>query len=645
MTQKQEQNYSAEQIEKLSPKEHVRKRPGMYIGNTENPFNLLVELIDNALDEVQNLRGKHEIVVYLDYDENIYGVRDTGRGIPWQIHKQEKLPTIVLVAQELFAGGKFKKDNGAAYKISAGLHGVGLTVINYLSEWLKITSAREGYKVTANFIDGEWDKNLVKEKFDTRKNRGTQVLFKPDKRFFDSVVIPYEQVRQYLQLVSLDKEVKDKVTFKLVVKQNGQVKTEIISSDLKNLPLFAKTGYIIDSLYKSDTTGESIYIAFGYSDDKSFEAFGLVNLKPVHQGTHITFAKTQLLDILWSIAQELKLSDLTRNDLQLGLKLFVSTKIVDVKFSSQTKEKLTTQLAYFNKAFLPGFKQNLETIIKRGRNYSYIKEVLKKLNELKKSLKKIRLSNISEIDQYSAKAGKVERGNIDLPNLKDCLSPDPEKSELFIVEGESAGGTLLKARDPRYHGVLTLTGITINAIAQADKPERLYKNKDVLAILKALGLKPHASMDDVTKKMRYGKIIAFADPDAFGSQINLLIMGILAELLPNVLKAGRFYIVEAPLHIAYNKRTGERKFIRTKEEFVKYVADNQWEVVRNKGLGELDADELYEAAIDPKTRFLYQIVVKSDDELNQFKALMKDGQVKKAVLVQLGLLKLVQREV
>lgn len=612
-------SYTENDIKKLSPIEHVRLRPLMYIEHTDNPLPLLCEIIDNSLDEVLNVRGQHQIDVVLNYDSCIISVQDSGRGIPYNKTRKEKIPAIILVATDLFAGGKFHKDHESSYKISAGLHGVGLSVVNYLSKKMKIVSVRDGNVATAIFEDGKnISLNIVPNKDNLKK--GTYVEFNVIDGIFSKRMPDIENVVNYCKTILLDPEVHKKVKIRVSKIENSKHELYEIDNKIEDLEDFKNLSTIIKFEGISDS-GEEFFVAFSYDNAKDIKSYGLVNLKPVHSGTHITLFKSLILDKMEELSKKFCKIELNRNDLLMGLRLFVSIKISDVQYVGQAKTALKTPIPVIKKVFNEQLNEFVESITK-GSRLTFLKAVLQRIEELKK-----RTKNIKAIETFlsnSTNGITYQRGLPDVDNLYDCSKPITNGTELYIVEGASAGGTLLKIRDQEKHGVLLLRGKTVNSLYESKSTEDLLKNKEVVAILKSLGID---LKNKDTKTLRYEKIILMSDPDPDGCHINLLVLSILARFVPQVLLNGHVYILEIPLYMFYIKN--ELKPIFDKKE-AQNLMNSGLKFTRYKGLGEIDSDEMSFLVFSSHRRIVKLNCKESDIEY--LKQLMTTQVTKKEIL-------------
>lgn len=616
-------HYDASHIQAMTEIDHIRHAPGMYIGTTENPAKLLDEILDNAIDELPYC--KEGLTVIADYDNNIYGVLDTGRGIPIGESKTpdgKVLPTPVLIASKLFSSGKFKLE---AYDVAAGVHGVGLVAVNALSEWLKIEIWRDNKHCIYMFRDGQWiEEESFCEDFDTSTKTGTFVSFKPNAKYFESQVIPESRILERLAVIKLYDEYKNKPIKFLIIKNGKQKEVDIPTV----LPSFFKTTFqpILDIKFKDPKTKESIEVYVAYDKkEHNFKYGGAVNVIPVNEGTHITYARNQVKKAINQLANKYK-RNLEPDDYQYGLRLYVLTKVKERQFTSQSKEKLSTPVRYFNDRF--GDKIANQLIKELEANDKLRNLILDKLETYRQFLSS---KDIVKQLKSDTKGNKTTRGLADLPNLKDCLSPSTDNTELFIVEGESAGGTVLSARDPNTMGVLLLKGKVINA--QSNSLEKVLKNKEIQGLLKALGTGIGKDYDESKLRYKFVSIMTDADPD--GGHISCLLITALASLVPELLKTGRVRILNMPLYGVTHKKTKQFIPVWDKEEWLNYD-DKEYFKHRFKGLGEMDAKEMKE--ILARRDDIAIPIVLNDDEIAFLKDLMISPQMKKQLLIEKGIL-------
>lgn len=604
-------SYSAKNIEVLKGLEPVRLRPGMYIGNTgRSGLNHLVqELIDNSVDE--HLAGYCKNIYVSINEDGSATVSDDGRGVPVDIHATEGIPAERVVYTVLHAGGKF---NGNTYKISGGLHGVGSAVVNALSKKLIVDVARDGYlyhdsyeygNPTTELIDG----NLPKEKLKTRRT-GTTVTLYPDESIFETVKFKADAIRQRIkETCYLNPELT--ITFEnkrdgkepIVFHQPGGLSAfvEDISEGLtRTSPVVAISG---------EKDGISADIVFLMTEDGEENIIGFTNnITNPEGGTHVTGFKTGFAKLINNYARnELGLlkdkdSNLSGADIRSGMQAIISVKHPDPQFEGQTKTKLSN--TDVTKAVDDIVKEQLTVYF--DRNYEVLKDICDRAVALskKKALDKSKI-NISKFSfEGNGKLAKQE-------------SNDAEKCEIFIVEGDSAGGSAKTARNRKYQAILPLRGKILNV---EKKPvAKVLENAEIKALINAFGcgfLQGYGNDFDISK-LNYNKIIIMTDADVDGAHIATLLLTFFYRFFPDLIREGHIYIAIPPLY-----RVGEGKNIKylySDDELAKYrkTHQNKFMIQRYKGLGEMDADQLYETTMDPENRVLKQVSINSIIEANQ----------------------------
>lgn len=604
-------SYSAKNIEVLKGLEPVRLRPGMYIGNTgRSGLNHLVqELIDNSVDE--HLAGYCKNIYVSINEDGSATVSDDGRGVPVDIHATEGIPAERVVYTVLHAGGKF---NGNTYKISGGLHGVGSAVVNALSKKLIVDVARDGYlyhdsyeygNSTTELIDG----NLPKEKLKTRRT-GTTVTLYPDESIFETVKFKADAIRQRIkETCYLNPELT--ITFEnkrdgkepIVFHQPGGLSAfvEDISEGLtRTSPVVAISG---------EKDGISADIVFLMTEDGEENIIGFTNnITNPEGGTHVTGFKTGFAKLINNYARnELGLlkdkdSNLSGADIRSGMQAIISVKHPDPQFEGQTKTKLSN--TDVTKAVDDIVKEQLTVYF--DRNYEVLKDICDRAVALskKKAMDKSKI-NISKFSfEGNGKLAKQE-------------SNDAEKCEIFIVEGDSAGGSAKTARNRKYQAILPLRGKILNV---EKKPvAKVLENAEIKALINAFGcgfLQGYGNDFDISK-LNYNKIIIMTDADVDGAHIATLLLTFFYRFFPDLIREGHIYIAIPPLY-----RVGEGKNIKylySDDELAKYrkTHQNKFMIQRYKGLGEMDADQLYETTMDPDNRVLKQVSINSIVEANQ----------------------------
>ena len=604
-------SYSAKNIEVLKGLEPVRLRPGMYIGNTgRSGLNHLVqELIDNSVDE--HLAGYCKNIYVSINEDGSATVSDDGRGVPVDIHATEGIPAERVVYTVLHAGGKF---NGNTYKISGGLHGVGSAVVNALSKKLIVDVARDGYlyhdsyeygNPTTELIDG----NLPKEKLKTRRT-GTTVTLYPDESIFETVKFKADAIRQRIKETCY---LNPELTITFENKRDG--KEPIVFHQPGGLSAFVED--ISEGLTRKsqvvsisgEKDGISADIVFLMTEDGEENIIGFTNnITNPEGGTHVTGFKTGFAKLINNYARnELGLlkdkdSNLSGADIRSGMQAIISVKHPDPQFEGQTKTKLSN--TDVTKAVDDIVKEQLTVYF--DRNYEVLKDICDRAVALskKKAMDKSKI-NISKFSfEGNGKLAKQE-------------SNDAEKCEIFIVEGDSAGGSAKTARNRKYQAILPLRGKILNV---EKKPvAKVLENAEIKALINAFGcgfLQGYGNDFDISK-LNYNKIIIMTDADVDGAHIATLLLTFFYRFFPDLIREGHIYIAIPPLY-----RVGEGKNIKylySDDELAKYrkTHQNKFMIQRYKGLGEMDADQLYETTMDPDNRVLKQVSINSIVEANQ----------------------------
>lgn len=604
-------SYSAKNIEVLKGLEPVRLRPGMYIGNTgRSGLNHLVqELIDNSVDE--HLAGYCKNIYVSINEDGSATVSDDGRGVPVDIHATEGIPAERVVYTVLHAGGKF---NGNTYKISGGLHGVGSAVVNALSKKLIVDVARDGYlyhdsyeygNPTTELIDG----NLPKEKLKTRRT-GTTVTLYPDESIFETVKFKADAIRQRIKETCY---LNPELTITFENKRDG--KEPIVFHQPGGLSAFVedisegltRTSPVVSISGEKD--GISADIVFLMTEDGEENIIGFTNnITNPEGGTHVTGFKTGFAKLINNYARnELGLlkdkdSNLSGADIRSGMQAIISVKHPDPQFEGQTKTKLSN--TDVTKAVDDIVKEQLTVYF--DRNYEVLKDICDRAVALskKKAMDKSKI-NISKFSfEGNGKLAKQE-------------SNDAEKCEIFIVEGDSAGGSAKTARNRKYQAILPLRGKILNV---EKKPvAKVLENAEIKALINAFGcgfLQGYGNDFDISK-LNYNKIIIMTDADVDGAHIATLLLTFFYRFFPDLIREGHIYIAIPPLY-----RVGEGKNIKylySDDELTKYrkTHQNKFMIQRYKGLGEMDADQLYETTMDPDNRVLKQVSINSIVEANQ----------------------------
>ena len=617
--EKKQRDYSAESIKVLEGLEAVRKRPAMYIGDVgkRGLHHLIYEVVDNSIDEA--LAGHCTKVTVCFNPDGSVEVEDNGRGIPVDIHKEEKKPAVEVVMTVLHAGGKFDKDS---YKVSGGLHGVGVSVVNALSEWLWVEVKRDGKKYKQDYKIGV-TQNKISET-GVSKRTGTRVCFLPDKNIFKTTKFEYtiisERLRELaylnrgLEIVLIDKreeEKKDSFLF------NGGLSDFVKYLDENNSPLHNK----IITVNKED--GEvPVEVALRYGNTYNDNILTFVNnINTIEGGTHLSGFRSALTRSMNNHASKNNLIKtkknekitLTGEDFREGLTAIISVKVSEPQFEGQTKTKLGNGdvKGIVDKAVYEGILDFLE------QNPSIGRRVVEKALLAARSRSAARKAR-ELIRRKSALGGSSLPGK-----LADCSNKDPYFCELYLVEGDSAGGSAKQGRDRRTQAILPLRGKVINS--EKARIDKLLSNNEVQSIITALGAGFGGDEDETgekaagdfnAEKLRYNKIIIMTDADVDGSHIRTLLLTFFYRKMKGVIDKGHLYLALPPLYklsqgkkAAYAYDDNERDLVvnRMKKDNKKTKVSIQ----RYKGLGEMNADQLWETTMDPERRTLMQVTVDS----------------------------------
>ena len=614
------QNYGADQIQILEGLEAVRKRPGMYIGSTSSRglHHLVYEIVDNAVDEA--LAGVcKEIVVTINPDNSVTVV-DDGRGIPVEINKKKGISSVEVVFTILHAGGKF---GGGGYKVSGGLHGVGASVVNALSEWLEVVVEKNGKKYFQRY---EYGKPLERLKEIGESDRhGSTVTFLPDKTIFEETVFDFGTLKQRLrEMAFLTKGLK--ITLKDTREGLEQEKTFHYEGGIKEYVQYLNKNQNVlypEIIYCEGQKGDVyVEVAMQHNDAYNENCYSFVNnITTPEGGTHYTGFKNALTKTFNDYARSMKLlkeneENLSGEDLREGLAAIISIKLGDPQFEGQTKQKLGNSEA-------------------RGAVDAVVSEKLTYFLEQNPTVAKIIVEKAvlaQRARDAARKARELTRRKtalegMSLPGkLADCSDKNPENCEIFIVEGDSAGGSAKTARDRATQAILPLRGKILNV--EKARQDKILGNEEIRAMITAFGT--GISEDFDLSKLRYNKIIIMTDADVDGAHISTLMLTFLYRFMPELIKQGHVYLAQPPLYkIEKNKLI---KYAYSDDELnrilVEIGRDGNNKIQRYKGLGEMDADQLWETTMDPSTRVLRKVDMDEDNiaELNiTFNTLMGDN--------------------
>ena len=598
--------YGADQIQILEGLEAVRKRPGMYIGSTSSRglHHLVYEIVDNSVDEA--LAGYCDSIFVCINQDNSITVIDNGRGIPVGINHKAGLPAVEVVFTVLHAGGKF---GGGGYKVSGGLHGVGASVVNALSEWLEVEIYHEGKIYKQRYERGKVIYKLrVEGECDPEKS-GTKVVFLPDKEIFEETVFDYSVLKQRLrEMAFLTKGLKitlrDEREEELVEKEfhyEGGIKEFVQYLNRSATPLYEHIIYCEGE--KDDVVVE---VAMQHNDGYSDNTYGFVNnITTPEGGTHVVGFRNALTKTFNDYARKNKLlkdneANLTGEDIREGLTAIISVKIQDPQFEGQTKQKLGNSEA-------------------RGAVDNIVSTQLQIFLEQNPSVAKM-IVDKSVMAQRAREAARKARDltrrksaleTMSLPGkLADCSDKDPANCEIYIVEGDSAGGSAKTARDRATQAILPLRGKILNV--EKARLDRIYTNAEIKAMITAFGTGIHDDFD--ISKLRYHKIIIMTDADVDGAHISTLLLTFLYRFMPELIKQGYVYLAQPPLYkLEKNKKVWYAYSDEELDTILKEVGrDQNNKIQRYKGLGEMDAEQLWDTTMDPEHRILLKVTMNEE---------------------------------
>ena len=599
-----DKNYTGNSIEILEGLEPVRKRPGMYIGSvsTKGLNHLIYEIVDNSVDE--HLAGYcSEIGVTLEADGSVT-IKDNGRGIPVGINEKTGLPGVEVVFTTLHAGGKF---SDGSYKISGGLHGVGASVVNALSQWLEVNVYSDGKIYNQRYERGKVMYPLKEVGTCRKNNTGTEVRFYPDKEIFEKIYFKADWVQSRLHETAY---LNPDLTIIFTNKRFGE-ECEIIyhepdgiSAYIKELNAGKEEAAPIVS-FKSKEEGIEVEAAFQFVNEFQENILGFCNnIYTQEGGTHITGFKAKFTGIINSYARELgilkeKDENFTGADVRNGMTAIIAIKHPDPRFEGQTKTKLDNQDAQKVVADITG--EELE------RYYDKNLENLKATIACAEKSAKIRKAEEKTRTNMLSKAKFVMEGN---GKLSNCESRKPEECEVFIVEGDSAGGSAKKARNRRTQAILPIRGKILNV--EKASMDKVLANAEIKTMIQAFGCgfsEGYGNDFDISK-LRYHKIIIMTDADVDGAHIATLLLTFFYRFMPELIQAGHVYLATPPLYKAIPKK-GEEEYLyddAALEQYRKKHSDN-FILQRYKGLGEMDAEQLWETTLDPEHRILKQVEI------------------------------------
>lgn len=601
------QEYGADQIQILEGLEAVRKRPGMYIGSTSERglHHLVYEIVDNAVDEA--LAGFCSNIMVTINPDNTITVEDNGRGIPTGINSKAGIPAVEVVFTVLHAGGKF---GGGGYKVSGGLHGVGASVVNALSNWLEVEICRDGKVYQQRYERGKTMYPLKEIGTCDPEKTGTKVTFSPDGSIFETTVFDFKTLKVRLRETAfltkgLKIELKDLRVDPIeerVFHYEGGIKEFVTYLNRGNQELYPDVIYC-----EGEKDGVYVEVAMQHNDSYNDSSYSFVNnIITPEGGTHLAGFRSALTKTFNNYAREAKIlkdndAAFSGDDIREGLTAIISVKIEEPQFEGQTKQKLGNSEA-------------------RGAVDSIVSEQLTYFLEQNPSVAK----NICEKTLLAQRAREAARKARDLTRRKtalegtalpgklaDCSDKDPKNCEIFIVEGDSAGGSAKTARSRATQAILPLRGKILNV--EKAREDKIYANAEIKAMITAFGTGIHEDFD--ISKLRYHKIIIMTDADVDGAHIATLMLTFLYRFMPELIKQGYVYLAQPPLYkIEKNKKVW---YAYSDEELnnilVEIGRDGNNKIQRYKGLGEMDAEQLWETTMDPEKRVLKRVMVNDEN--------------------------------
>ena len=605
-TEKVQHEYGADEIQILEGLEAVRKRPGMYIGSTSarGLHHLVYEIVDNAVDEA--LAGFCDTIYVTINKDNSVTVIDNGRGIPVGINHKAGLPAVEVVFTVLHAGGKF---GGGGYKVSGGLHGVGASVVNALSNWLEVEIYHEGKVYQQRYERGKVMEKLTVIGDCEEGKTGTKVTFLPDDTIFETTIFDFNVLKQrFREMAFLTKGLKivlkddrEEEPKERTFHYEGGIKEFVTYLNRSATPLYEQIIYC-----EGMVNNVSVEVAMQHNDSYSDNTYGFVNnITTPEGGTHVVGFRNAITKTFNDYARKNKLlrenePNLSGEDIREGLTAIISVKIADPQFEGQTKQKLGNSEA-------------------RGAVDNVVSKQLEIFLEQNPAVGKIIVEK-SVMSQRAREAARKARDltrrksaldNMALPGkLADCSDKNPENCEIYIVEGDSAGGSAKTARDRATQAILPLRGKILNV--EKARLDKIYGNAEIKAMITAFGTGIHEDFD--ISKLRYHKIIIMTDADVDGAHISTLLLTFIYRFMPELIKQGYVYLAQPPLYkLEKNKKVWYAYSDEELSNIINEVGrDGNNKIQRYKGLGEMDAEQLWETTMDPEHRILLRVTM--DDE-------------------------------
>jgi len=595
--------YNADKIEVLEGLEAVRKRPGMYIGSTgiKGLHHLVWEVVDNSIDEF--LAGFGNKIKVTVHEDNSVSVEDWGRGIPADLHKDTGRPAVEIVLTTLHAGGKF---NNNSYKVAGGLHGVGVSVVNALSEELKIETHWEGHKYVQHYKRGLPQDNLAKD--GKTDKSGTKITFKPDREIFDTTKFKFETLsHRFKQSAYLNKD----LTLVLEDERNDKKEQYQYDGGIKAFIEYLNKNRDLlhdEIIYNEDSIDEyELEFAIQYNQGYSERIFSYANnINTVDGGYHLTGFKSALTKAVNNFAKKNNLlpksvNGLNGHDVREGITAVINVKLPNPQFEGQTKSKLGNS--------------ELRSIVEKSA-YDYLSLYLDTNPELgkaivNKALKSVRARQASKKARELTKRKSVLSSSSLPGKLADCASKKAEDSEIFIVEGDSAGGSAKQARNRHNQAILPLKGKILNV--ERARLDKILNNTEIASIITALGTGVGEDFD--LSNLRYEKIIIMTDADIDGAHISTLILTLFYRYMQDLIEEGHVYLARPPLYkVTYRKKSQYIFNEQGLEEYREEVGSGNFSIQRYKGLGEMNPDQLWDTTMSPETRKLQKVEINDEIE-------------------------------
>ena len=615
---KELKNYGAEQIQVLEGLEPVRKRPGMYIGSTgpRGLHHLVYEVVNNSVDE--SMAGYCDLIKLVLKPDSVVTITDNGRGIPTEIHPTEGRPAVEVVMTKLHAGGKF---GGGGYKVSGGLHGVGVSVVNALSEWMEVVVKRDGKVHRQRFSRGEPLGEL--EVIGQTEETGTEITFKPDSEIFDTLEFSFDTLaarlrelaflNRGLRIEMLDQRTEEEK--QAVFQYEGGIISFVEYLNRNKDVLHKKVIY-----FERQLDDVQIEIAMQYNAGYNESVFSFANdINTVEGGTHLSGFRTALTRTLNDYARKSGLlkeneSNLTGEDVREGLVAIISVKLPDPQFEGQTKEKLGN--SEIKGLVDSAFSEALSTYLEE--NPSVAKSIVSKAISAARAREAARKAR-----ELTRRKTALESGS--LPGkLADCSLKDPALCELYIVEGDSAGGTAKQSRDRRFQAIMPLRGKILNV--EKARLDKILSNQEIRAMITAFGT--GISDDFDLSKARYHKVIIMTDADVDGAHIRTLLLTFFYRYMRPLVENGYVYIAQPPLYQVRKGKTVEYAYSdRELDEILNKIGRQGVTIQRYKGLGEMDAEQLWETTMDPQRRTLIQLTIEDAVEADQIFSILMGEKV------------------